>query len=146
MAKRLTIMLVDDERQFLDALDERMKVKGFETVLAENGEQALEKAKEHKIDVAIVDLKMPGMDGLTCIAKLKELNEELKTVLLTGYGDAKIREATKGLESAYFEKGEMGGFWDFVKSLSKKLETSMAAAGYADQGDVEGAKDISKQK
>ncbi|TVM30999.1 response regulator [Oceanidesulfovibrio marinus] len=139
MAKQLTILLVDDEQSFLDNLNERMKLKGFNTVLASSGEHALELAKEHAIDAAIVDLKMPGMDGLVCIAKLKEIHRGLKTVLLTGYGDAKVKEATEGLESVYFEKGEMGRFWDFIKSLPAKMESTMASAGYAEEGDAEGA-------
>jgi DNA-binding NtrC family response regulator len=146
MTKQITILLVDDEQSFLENLDERMKLKGFNTVLASSGEEALEKAREHHIDAAIVDLKMPGMDGLVCIAKLKEIHHGLKTVLLTGYGDAKVKEATEGLESVYFEKGEMGRFWEFIKNLPHKMESTMASAGYAEEGDAEGAMNAFKEK
>lgn len=143
MSKQLTILLVDDEKNFLDTIDERIQIKGFRTLLAYSGEQALELAKANHVDAAIVDLKMSGMDGLVCIAKLKEIHPDLKTVLLTGYGDAKIREASDGLEAAYFEKSEMNSFWTFMKSLGQKLESSMAEAGYAEGGDPEGAKHLS---
>lgn len=140
MTKKLTILLVDDEQNFLDSISERMKLKGFNTLQAASGEEAVELAKKNHVDAAIVDLKMPGMDGLTCIAKLKETHPKLKTVLLTAYGNEKVKEATEGLESVYFEKGEMGSFWDFIKSLPHKLEMSMAGAGYAEEGDVDGAR------
>jgi len=146
MTKQLTILLVDDEQNFLDSISERMKLKGFTVLTASSGEEALEVARKNHVDAAIVDLKMPGMDGLTCIAKLKEIHHKLKTVLLTAYGNEKVKEATEGLESVYFEKGEMGSFWDFIKSLPHKLEVSMAGAGYAEEGDVNGAKEILEDK
>jgi DNA-binding NtrC family response regulator len=146
MSKQITILLVDDEQSFLENLEERMKLKGFNTLLATSGEEALEKARANHVDAAIVDLKMPGMDGLVCIAKLKEINENIKTVLLTGYGDAKVKEATEGLESVYFEKGEMSRFWEFIKGLPAKMENTMASAGYAEEGDSEGATKAFKDK
>lgn len=146
MTKQHTILLVDDEQSFLDNLGERIGLKGFHVLLATSGEEALQIAKEHTIHAAVVDLKMPGMDGLVCISKLKEIHPKLKTVLLTGYGDAKVKEATEGLQSAYFEKDKMTSFWDFIKSLPQKLEDSMAEAGYAEEGDPDGAHDAMKQK
>lgn len=146
MTKQLTILLVDDEQSFLDSISERLKIKGFDVLTASSGEGAIEAAKKSKVDAAIVDLKMPGMDGLACISKLKEIHPKLKTVLLTAYGNEKVKEATEGMESVYFEKGEMGSFWSFIKSLPHKLEVSMAGAGYAEEGDVNGAKEILKDK
>lgn len=142
MSKQLTILLVDDEKNFLETINDRMQIKGFRTLLAYDGDQALKLAKENHIDAAIVDLKMPGMDGLVCITKLKEIHHDLKTVLLTGYGDAKVKEASEGLDSAYFEKSEMSSFWSFIKSMSLKIENSMAEAGYAQGGDLNGAKEV----
>lgn len=146
MDNQLTILLVDDEQNFLNTLNERMQLKGFTTLLAASGEQALEIAKTNTIHAAIVDLKMPGMDGLVCIAKLKEIHHDLKTVLLTGFGDAKVKEATEGMEAIYFDKSEMNRFWDFIKSLPQKLENSMAGAALAEEGDRAGAEEILKGK
>ncbi len=146
MEKSIQVLLVDDEQEFLDGVSERMKLKGFEPVMVNSGEEALEKAKTMTFDAAVVDLKMPGMDGLVTITKLKEIQPNLKTVLLTGFGDAKVKEATEGLESAYFEKSEMGGFWGFIKSLPDMLENSMASAGLAEEGDRESAERMMKKK
>lgn len=140
----ITILLVDDERDFLDSMAERMKLKGMEVLLAQSGEEALAIAHEQKVDAAVVDLKMPGMDGLVTITKLKEINPKVRTMLLTAFGDEKIKQATEALNSDYFEKGEMNHFWSFIKGLSSKLENSMAAAGMAEEGSPEQAQKIMK--
>jgi YesN/AraC family two-component response regulator len=89
---------------------------------------------------------MPDMDGLTTITKLKELHPKIKTVLLTGFGDEKVKEAAEALNSGYFEKDQMGRFWSFMKRLQKNLEDNMAAAGMANGGDLEDAIQIGKEK
>jgi hypothetical protein len=60
-------------------------------------------------------------------------------VLLTGHGDDKLREATEALNTAYFEKIDMGSFWGFIRRTLRKLETTMAVAGMASGGDTEDA-------
>jgi len=115
---KLAVLLVDDEKKFLDSIAQRIRLKGFEPMSVESGEEALEIARETKFHAAVVDLKMPGMDGLTTIAKLKEIDPGIKTVLLTGYGNEKIKEAAEALDSAYFEKDEMRAFWDFIKQFN----------------------------
>jgi ActR/RegA family two-component response regulator len=144
--KKISILLVDDEKKFLDTISERIRLKGFEPLLATSGKEALEIARKNKIYAAVVDLKMPDMDGLVTITKLKEIQPETRTVLLTGFGDEKVREAAEALDSAYFEKDKMGGFWNFMKRFQKNLEDSMAAAGMATGGDLEDAVQMGKRK
>ena len=141
----LRILLVDDEKKFLDTISDRIRLKGFEPLLATSGKEALEIARQHKLYAAVVDLKMPDMDGLEAITRLKEIQPEIKTVLLTGFGDEKVKEAAEALKSDYFEKDRMGAFWNFIKKLQGNLEDSMAAAGMSD-GDPEGASKIAKKK
>ena len=144
--KKLNILLVDDEKKFLDTLSDRIRLKGFEPLPATSGQEALEIARKHKIHAAVVDLKMPDMDGMDTIAKLKEIHPDVKTVLLTGFGDEKVKEAAAAIDTAYFEKDSMGSFWNFMKNLQKNLEDSMAAAGMASGGDLEDAAEIGKKK
>jgi len=143
--KKFNILLVDDEKKFLDTISERIRLKGFEPLLAASGAEALELVRRHEVYAAVVDLKMPDMDGLETIARLKEINPSIKTVLLTGFGDEKVREAAQAIASDYFEKDRMGGFWKFIKKLQKTLEDSMAVAGMSD-GNPDGATQISKKK
>jgi len=120
MAKTLPkILLVDDEPKFLNSIAQRLKLMGFDPLKASGGLQALSLAQHNRIDLAIVDLKMPDMDGLVTITKLKEIFPNLKSVLLTGYGNEKVKQATEALDAAYVEKDHMQDFWNIIKSSSK---------------------------
>jgi len=144
--KGFNVLLVDDEKKVLDSIAERIRLKGFEPFPVTSGKEALKIARKTKFYAAVVDLKMPDMDGLTTITKLKEIHPQIKTVLLTGFGDEKVKEAAEALNSDYFEKDQMGGFWSFMKRLQKNLEDTMAAAGMANGGDLEDAVRIRKDK
>jgi len=133
-----TILLVDDELKFLDTLSERLKLLGYKTLKAPGGRQALALAENNRIDLAIVDLKMSGMDGLETITKLKKIHPGLNSVLLTGHGSDKVRQATEALESHYFEKDRMEAFWDFIKQSSETGNTIVIrppGGRSSDQGD-----------
>ena len=145
-SEALTILLVDDEKKFLDAISDRIRIKGFEPLPAGSGREAIEIARKTKIYAAVVDLNMPDMDGLVTITKLKEIHPEIKTVLLTGFGDEKVKEAARALDAAYFEKDKMKGFWNFIKRLQTNLEDSMAVAGMTSYGDLDDAVEIQKKK
>ncbi len=114
------ILLVDDEEKFLNSIAERLRLMGFDPIKASSGRKALELAEKNRVDLAIVDLKMPDMDGLMTITKLKEIHPYLRSILLTGYGSEKIKQATEALDAAYFAKDEMEDFWNFIKRLSKE--------------------------
>jgi len=135
----INILLVDDNPKFLRTLSDRIKLKGHDPLTALNGKQALEIMKSTRIQLAIVDQRMPDMDGLEVITQLKKIDPSIRTMLLTGHGDEKLKEATEALNSAYFEKEDMGSFWGFFRKILKSLETSMAAAGMAEGGDQDDA-------
>jgi DNA-binding NtrC family response regulator len=138
----INILLVDDNERFLDKMVERIRLKGYEPYMALNGHEAIEITRTNKIHVAVVDQRMPDMEGLVVITKLKEIDPEIKTLLLTAHGDEKLKEATEALNSSYFEKSEMGKFWGFIRKTLQRLENTMAAAGMAAGGDLDEAVDI----
>ncbi len=138
----INILLVDDNPKFLNTLAERIRLKGYEPYTALNGHEAIEITKSTRIHLAVVDQRMPDMDGLVVITKLKEIDADIKTLILTAHGDEKLKEATEALNSYYFEKEDMGRFWRFIRKVLQTLETSMAAAGMATGGDLEDAVDI----
>ena len=142
--QKIKILLVDDDEKFLKTLAARIRLKGYEPLSATRAAQAIEIAKLNRIHVAVVDQKMPDMDGLVTITKLKEIHPDIKTILLTAYGDAKLKEATEALSSSYFDKEDMGRFWGFVRKVLTNLEDGMAAAGMATGGDLEDAVKIEK--
>jgi len=119
----LKILLVDDEEKFLNSIAERLRLLGFDPLKASSGRQALELAENTPIDLAIVDLKMPDMDGLVTITKLKEIYPDLRSVLLTGHGSEKVKQATRALKADYFEKDQMEAFWNFIKRSNRSGNT-----------------------
>jgi len=142
----INILLVDDNPKFLDTLAQRIRLKGYEPYTALNGQEALDITKTTKIHMAVVDQRMPDMDGLAVITNLKKIDADIQTLLLTGHGDEKLKEATEALNASYFEKEDMGKFWGFMRKVLQKLETSMAAAGMATGGDLEDAVDIESRR
>lgn len=109
------ILLVDDEERLLESMSQRILLLGFIPLKASSGMEAIEIAKTTHVDLAIVDLRMPDMEGLVTITKLKEIIPDLRTVLLTGYGNEKVKQATEALGSMYVEKDSMGGLWNIIK-------------------------------
>ncbi len=140
----ISILLVDDNENFVNTLARRISLKGYDPLVALNGREALEIARSNKIHMAVVDHDMPDMDGLVVITKLKEIDPDIRTLLLTGHGDEKLREATRALNSHYFEKEEMNKFWSFIRRNLQRLEKHMAAAGMATGGDIEDALEIER--
>lgn len=82
----LRVLLVDDDETFRRTVGGALGKRGFEVTLAPGGEEALKQAREREFDVALVDLKMPGMDGLELLARLRREQPELEVVVLTGHG------------------------------------------------------------
>ena len=80
----LRVLLVDDEVDFLDALAERLRMKGFTVVAADGGEAALEAVEAQTFDAIVLDMAMPGMDGIETLERLLEGNRIRQVILLTG--------------------------------------------------------------
>jgi DNA-binding NtrC family response regulator len=88
------VLLVDDEVDFLDTLSERMRTRGMEVVTSRTGVEALQKVEKESFDVIILDLMMPGVDGLEALKILKAKRPELQVILLTGHATVE-----KGIEA-----------------------------------------------
>jgi len=88
MNDSVKLLVVDDEREFLEAMAERLELRGLEVRTAENGESALALCAGEKFDIALVDLKMPGMDGHELLARLKAEHRHLEVIVLTGHGSS----------------------------------------------------------
>ena len=84
--KKITLLIVDDEVAVLESIAKRLELRDFEVATATNGKAALEAADEDKFDLALVDLKMPGMDGKELLARLKASHKFLEVIILTGHG------------------------------------------------------------
>ena len=83
---KIRILLVDDEHELVDYLCKRLRRRGYEVVGVNSGKAALEQVKAHLFDVAVLDLKMPEMDGIEVLTHLKEEQPCLQAIMLTGHG------------------------------------------------------------
>lgn len=88
------IMLVDDEEEFTNALSERMESRGMTVVTADSGQVAIERAEKEAFDAIILDMMMPGMDGIETLKRLHEINPNLQIIMLTGHATLE-----KGIEA-----------------------------------------------
>jgi DNA-binding NtrC family response regulator len=80
------VLLVDDEDDFLQTLADRLKIRGLSVVTANTGEEAICKVSEQDFDAIIVDLSMPGLDGIETTQRIKALRPTAEVIILTGHG------------------------------------------------------------
>ena len=88
------ILLVDDEKDFLEVMSERIEARGMDVTTADSAEKALKNVESGGFDAIILDLKMPGMDGLQTLKAIKQKNPDLQVILLTGHATVE-----KGIEA-----------------------------------------------
>jgi DNA-binding NtrC family response regulator len=105
MTGKIRVLIVDDEVKFLEAMGRRLKMRNLEVVTASKGSDALEIARTQNFDVALLDLKMPGLNGNEVLEILKREHKFLEVVILTGHGsmDSAV-ECTKLGAFAYLPK------------------------------------------
>lgn len=103
--KKIDILIVDDEEQFLEGMKKRLELREFNVTAVNRGEKAVEAARGTKFDIALLDLKMPGMDGQATLQALKREHEFMEIVILTGHGsiDSAV-ETTKVGAYSYLQK------------------------------------------
>lgn len=89
MANGIKILIVDDDKDFQEVLATKFKAAGFEVSTANDGEAGVAKAKEALPNIIMMDVKMPKLDGVAAMLKLREdaLTRNIKVILLTAYGD-----------------------------------------------------------
>jgi DNA-binding NtrC family response regulator len=90
------VLLVDDEEDFVTVLAERLERRGLTVETAQNGEEALEKAGGHQFDAVVLDMAMPGMDGVETLRRLLDINKDKKVILLTG--QATLKQAVEAMK------------------------------------------------
>ncbi len=94
------ILVVEDEKDIQDVLAEALKIWGYETVVANNGEEGLHKFNEQNFSMVITDIRMPVMDGLTMLKKIKEKKPFMPILVVTGYPsvDSAVESLMKGAD------------------------------------------------
>ncbi len=82
---KIHLLMVDDEAKFLETITKRLKLKFFEITSATNGVDAIEAARKGQFDVAVIDLQMPGIDGVQVLEILKKNHKYLEVLILSGH-------------------------------------------------------------
>jgi CheY-like chemotaxis protein len=100
------ILVIDDEQGIRDLLDTLLQRKGYDVVLAASGQKGLELLRREQPDVIVLDLKMPGMDGLTVLQQIRSFDPKKPVIILTGAGTPETEQKVRALGVAEFVKKE----------------------------------------
>ncbi len=100
----MKVLLVDDERKFATMLAKRLVLRGIDIDYVFTGEDAVLKAETQRYDVAILDVKMPGIGGIELERKFKKLDPGMKIIFLTGHGSQTDFEAGSAEATCYLAK------------------------------------------
>ncbi len=96
-----SVLIVDDEKEFLETLVKRLKKRKLDAKGAENGENALKMLKHNTVDVVVLDVRMPGMDGIETLREIKNDFPLTEVVMLTGHASMEV--AVEGMEIGAFD-------------------------------------------
>jgi len=143
--KKIKLLLVDDEENFVNTLSERMKMRDVPSKVVYSGEQALEVVKTDTPDVMVLDLRMPGIDGMEVLRKVRKAHPQVQVIILTGHGTTLDEEEARQLGAFHYHKkpidvDELLG--TVKKAYRERIEDAMVAATFAQAGDFDGARDI----
>jgi len=99
------VLIVDDQNGIRVLLTEVFGSEGYRTYQASNGRLALEIVRKEKPDIVLLDMKIPGMDGLEILKQIKKIDADVKVIMMTAYGELDtIKEATECGALMHFTK------------------------------------------
>jgi two-component system response regulator PilR (NtrC family) len=101
MRRSGSILVIDDEEIMREILETLLTREGYDVRLASSGHEGLELAKAHTFDAAIVDVMMPGIDGITTLDELKKIDDDLPVIMITAF--ASVETAISAMKSGAFD-------------------------------------------
>jgi two-component system, OmpR family, response regulator CpxR len=125
------VLLVDDEREFVQTLSERLIMREMGSAVTYDGESALDLVSKDEPEVMILDLKMPGIDGIEVLRRVKQTNPEIEVIILTGHGSEKDRKVCMDLGAfAYLQKPvDIDVLSDNLKKANEKIQQKKMKKG-----------------
>ena len=120
MEDKVRVLLVDDEPDFVEAMSLWLESKGYCVAVASNGEKAIRMIKEQAPHIVFLDIKMPGMDGIETLKRIRVFNKKLPVIIITAYADEeKFLKSQQLNVSGFFAKDED------VKVLQNTIELTL---------------------
>jgi DNA-binding NtrC family response regulator len=124
MAKK-KVLVVDDEIDFLEMLRLRLEANNYEVITAMNGNEALDKVKNEKPDALLLDILMPGLNGIDVLKKIRKENERLPIFIITGFSnEERFKLANKFNASGFILK---------TSDLQKEIANITSALAISDR-------------
>ena len=153
---KIRVLLVDDEEDYVNALADRMDLRDLQSQVALSGEEALLALNTAPPDVMVLDLRMPGMQGMEVLEKVRKDHPHIQVIILTGHGGEKEEKEARRLGAfEYYQKpadtgalvDTIRGAWrrslqvakELVQDSKESFEGSMTAAAMAEAGMVDEA-------
>ncbi len=99
--RKFRVLVVDDEVDFRDTVVKRLRMRKLDVTGVESGEKAVELLDEHNFDVVILDVKMPGMDGIDTLREMKRVKPLMEVIMLTGH--ASVESGIEGMKLGAFD-------------------------------------------
>ena len=142
---KIKLLLVDDEENFVNTLAERMKMRDVPSKVVYSGEAALDALKTNEPDVMVLDLRMPGIDGMEVLRKVRQTNPTVRIIILTGHGTDLDEDEARKLGAFHYHKkpidiDELLG--TVKKAYRQRVEDAMVVAAMAEEGDFETARQV----
>jgi DNA-binding response OmpR family regulator len=146
--KKIKLLLVDDESEFLDTLVDRLDLRDLKTDVAYNGKQALSAVEEQEPDVIVLDVKMPEMDGIEVLQRIKKAYPHVEVIILTGHGNEQDEQRARELGAFdYLRKPAdleslLARIRNAFKQRMNRLQQMSMAVTFAEAGELDTAREM----
>lgn len=143
----IRILLVDDEENFINTLSERLDLRDMASDTVFNGQEALDCVDDREPDVMVLDLKMPGIDGMEVLRQVRQKYPDVQVIIQTGHGnDLDEAEARRLGVFDYLKKPvDIELLVERIKAAHQAKKTGgsyMSAAAFAEAGEHESARNM----
>jgi CheY-like chemotaxis protein len=131
------VLLVDDEREFVQTLSERLEMRDVGSAVAYDGESALKMVEDDEPEVIILDLRMPGIDGIEVLQRVKQSHPHIEVIILTGHGSEDDRKTCMELGAfAYLQKPvDIEALSETLRQANEKARGSARGDGSSENED-----------
>ncbi|HMK35345.1 MAG TPA: response regulator [Desulfomonilaceae bacterium] len=125
---KYSVLIVDDEEDFVETIVKRLKDRGLDAIGANSGKGALEQLETRDFDVVVLDVRMPGMDGIETLRAIKKMKPLTEVIMLTGHGS--VESGIQGLQlGAYNYVMKPVPLDDLLKQMNQAYERKLIEEG-----------------